>query len=169
MRLFFKRWLNDKWVLIGFVIIVFGGFFFVTVGQGGTTDKPKPHANTYNENLTIDATGGAGLPAKPEPPKSEPTKPEPSKRQGKTYDESINLAVKAAIEAEAKVIKKTVEKTVVIGIYFLLITLALQIVALKPPCPRTIQICIGIFVLLTASLLFQADWFLHFVSKLFGL
>jgi len=167
MRLFFKRWLNDKWVLLGFVIIVFGGFFFVTIGQGGTTDKPQ--GNTYNESLTIGATAGAGHPAKPEPPKSEPTKPEPSKPQGKTYDESLNLAVKAAFRAEAEVIKKTVEKTVVIGIYFLLITVALQIVALKPPCSRKIQICIGIFVLLTAYLLFQADWFRHFISKLFGL
>jgi len=159
MRLLFKRWLNNKWV---FLTIIIGGFFLVTIGPSATTDKPQ--GNTYNESLTIGATAGAGLPAKPEPPKPEPFKP-----QGKTYDENLNLAVKAAFRAEAEVIKKIVEKTVVIGIYFLLITVALQIVALKPPCSRTIQICIGIFVLLTASLLFQADWFLHFISKLFGL
>ena len=49
--------------------------------------------------------------SKPEPPKPEPPKPEPFKPQGKTYDENLNLAVKAAFRAEAEVIKKIVEKT----------------------------------------------------------
>ena len=126
-------------------------------------DQNRPKGNTYNESLTIGSTAGAGIPTK-----SEPTKPEPTKPQGKTYNESLNVVARAVSQAEVKIIKK-IEKTVVIGIYFLLITVALQIIGLKPLRSRKAQIYIGIFVLLTAFLLFQTDWFLGFISKLFGL
>jgi hypothetical protein len=164
MRLFLKKSPKNKW---GMVIIVFGGFFFLTIAHGTPINKPR--ANTYNESLTISATGDGGLPAKPEPHKSESTQLEPSKPQGKTYYESLNVVAKAVSQVEDKLTKK-IDKTVVIIIYFLLITVALQILALRPPpCSRIIQGSFGIFALLSAVFLFRSDCFLRFISKLFGL
>ncbi len=96
MRLFFKRWLNDKWVL---VIIIIGGFFLVTIGQSTTTDKPKE--KIYGEVLNLSIAAGADL------PKPELAKPEEKTNEQKNIPKKIPpLRVTPGFSTEAEVLHK---------------------------------------------------------------
>lgn len=166
MRLFFKRWHNNKW---GLVFIVIGVFFLVTTGQGATADKPK--GNIYNETVPLGVASGAG-PTKSEPLKSEEkskSKLENDKPKGNIYNEKLESVVVADVKIKDEIIKRVehVEKSVVIALYLLIISLLLQIVALSS---SKYKLMIGLFVVVFCFIfLFHTTWFPYLINKLVGL
>jgi hypothetical protein len=155
-----------KSVMLLMTVMVFYGLAVgVKTGQTATTDKPK--GNIYNETVGLGAASGAGS-TKSEPSKS---KLENDKPKGNIYKEDLKSVVVSDVKIEEKVIKhvEQVEKGVKIGLYLLLISLSLQVVALSSYRGKH-KVILGLIVLVVLFyLFFHNSLFQNLINKLIGL
>jgi hypothetical protein len=141
MRSSFKKW-------VGLTIIIIGGGFPVTIGQG----------TNYNDRVTFSAGVGTGNPVPPKPA-------EPGEKNNVEFKNVLGF------KAEAEIIRKEVKPVldaVVIGVYLLLISLVLQAVSLSSYCAKH-KVWVGIIILVLSISLLHFTWFQYLINKAIGL